>query len=63
MYVFDLKTLVWEWVVTPVDDCTPAQRYYHSADSCEHGRSSTRLFPLTIPDRGTISHHIWWYGP
>ena len=35
MYVFDLKTLVWERVVAPSDDCTPAQRYFHSADSCE----------------------------
>ncbi len=35
MYVFDLKTLVWEKVVAPSDDCTPAQRYFHSADSCE----------------------------
>jgi leucine-zipper-like transcriptional regulator 1 len=36
MYVFDLKTLVWERVVAPSDDCTPAQRYFHSADSCEY---------------------------
>jgi hypothetical protein len=35
MYVFDLKTLVWEKVIAPPDDCTPAQRYFHSADSCE----------------------------
>ncbi|KAI0300323.1 hypothetical protein BC826DRAFT_992690 [Russula brevipes] len=33
MYVFGLKTLVWEKVVAPADDCTPAQRYFHSADS------------------------------
>ena len=36
MYVFDLKTLVWEKVAAPSDDCTPAQRYFHSADSCEY---------------------------
>src|ERR1700730_2718971 len=36
MYVFGLKTLVWEKVVAPADDCTPAQRYFHSADSCAH---------------------------
>jgi hypothetical protein len=35
MYVFDLKTLVWEKIVAPTDDSTPAQRYFHSADSCE----------------------------
>lgn len=35
MYVFDLKTLIWEKVAAPSDDCTPAQRYFHSADSCE----------------------------
>lgn len=33
MYVFDLKTLIWEKVAAPSDDCTPAQRYFHSADS------------------------------
>ncbi|KAF8258210.1 galactose oxidase [Lactarius quietus] len=33
MYVFDLKTLVWEKIVAPTDDSTPAQRYFHSADS------------------------------
>jgi hypothetical protein len=38
MYVFDLKTLAWEKVVAPSDDCTPAQRYFHSADSCEYRR-------------------------
>ena len=36
MYVFDLKTLVWEKVAAPSDDSTPAQRYFHSADSCEY---------------------------
>lgn len=35
MYVFDLKTLIWEKIVAPTDDSTPAQRYFHSADSCE----------------------------
>ncbi len=35
MYVFDLKTLIWEKIVAPADDSTPAQRYFHSADSCE----------------------------
>jgi hypothetical protein len=63
MYVFDLKTLVWEKVVAPADDCTPAQRYFHSADSCEHSLSPTRLSLLTIPDREPISHHIWRHGP
>ncbi|KAI9465536.1 hypothetical protein BJY52DRAFT_1244565 [Lactarius psammicola] len=33
MYVFDLKTLIWEKIVAPTDDSTPAQRYFHSADS------------------------------
>ena len=36
MYVFDLKTLVWEKAAAPSDDSTPAQRYFHSADSCEY---------------------------
>jgi len=51
MYVFDLKTLVWEKVVAPADDYTPVQRYFHSADYCEHHHSPTRLslLILTIP--------------
>jgi len=48
MYVFDLKTLVWEKVVAPADDCTPAQRYFHSADYCEHHHSPTRLSLLIL---------------
>jgi leucine-zipper-like transcriptional regulator 1 len=36
MYVFDLKTLIWEKIPTAVDDFTPAQRYFHSADACEY---------------------------
>jgi Galactose oxidase, central domain len=35
LYVFDLKTLTWEKIPAPADDCTPAQRYFHSADACE----------------------------
>ncbi|KAI0269791.1 galactose oxidase [Gloeopeniophorella convolvens] len=33
MYIFDLKALNWEKIVAPPDDHTPAQRYFHSADS------------------------------
>jgi hypothetical protein len=43
VYVFDLRTLVWEKVVAPADDCTPAQRYFHSAGFCEHSLSPTGL--------------------
>jgi hypothetical protein len=62
MYVFDLKTLVWEKVIAPADDCTPAQRYFHSADSCECRFSLFISSHLTIPDREPISHRIWWHG-
>jgi hypothetical protein len=62
MYVFNLKTLVWEKVIAPADDCTPAQRYFHSADSCQYRLSSLMSSRLTVLDREPISHHIWWHG-
>ena len=46
MYVFDLKTLVWEKIVAPADDCTPAQRYFHSADSCKCRSFSQSYYPF-----------------
>jgi hypothetical protein len=61
MYVFDLKTFVWEKVAAPSDDCTPAQRYFHSADSCKYP-CSRFIIDLTIPHREPISHHLRWYG-
>lgn len=57
MYVFDLKTLVWEKVVAPADDCTPAQRYFHSADSCEY--RFPRSYPLDVSSQGiNISSYL-----
>ena len=61
MYVFGLNTLVWEKVAAPSDDCTPAQRYFHSADSCEYRRPGL-LSHLTIPHREPISRHLRWHG-
>jgi len=59
MYVFDLKTLVWEKVVAPADDCTPAQRYFHSADSCERSLYPTRLSLFDYSRQGTnISSYL-----